>query len=458
MVPVNRPARQAVATLVLFGLTVVPTAWVVAIAWRINRPGHVRDVEVELGHRLGLHVTLDSVRYPRPGEAVYRGVVLRHDEPRGGALAELARIDEIRVSRSGRELTLHLENPRLHAASPALALEGIAARLQAPGPAAYDRVNVAAPTCEVDLGGEGLRFSVREVAGGVQAAPEGTTVRLAYRMPAAATGSRAARDARFASAAGTHCELILAHDRRPATPETSLAFRTVEGLPVPAGALAPFFDADDWLGPQATVDGELKLARAGRNDWEIQFAGSLHEIELTRLVGRRFPRHRLSGRARLAIASARWGQRPGQGPGWIALRGELVAGQGSIGGSLLDALAHEMSFRLSPRVTARDRSRADLDFRALGLAFDVRPGGEIHLAGALGAEFPPDVVLAGPTSPLASAPAGTANVHGLIKTLFPVADARPGELIPLTPGSRVLLSLPAPADAGRGGRRLPVGN
>ncbi|MHB1557668.1 MAG: hypothetical protein ACYC61_09330, partial [Isosphaeraceae bacterium] len=263
MVPVNRPARQAVATLVLFALTVVPTAWVAAIAWRINRPGHVRDVEVELGHRLGLHVTLDSVRYPRPSEAVYRGVVLRHDEPGGGALAELARIDEIRVSRSGRELTLHLENPRFRAASPALALERIAARLQAPGPAAFDRVNVTAPTCEVELGGEGLRFSVREVAGGVQAAPEGVTVRLAYRMPAAATGPQAARDARSAPAAGTHCELILAHDRRPSTPGTSLAFRTVEGLPVPARALVPFFDADDWLGPQATVDGELKLARAG---------------------------------------------------------------------------------------------------------------------------------------------------------------------------------------------------
>lgn len=458
MVPVNRPARQALATLVLFGLTVVPTVWVAAIAWRINRPGHVRDVEVELGHRLGLHVTLDSVRYPRPGEAVYRGIVLRHDEPRGGALAELARIDEIRVYQSGRELTMHLQNPRLRTASPTLALEGLTARIQATGQAAFDRVNVTASTCEVDLGGEGLRFAVREVAGGVQVAPEGTTVRLAYRMPAAAMASRLARDARFATAGGTHCELTLAHDRRSATCGTSLAFKTVEGLPLPARVLAPFFEADDWLGPKATVDGELKLTRAGRNDWEIQFAGSLHEIELARLVGRRFPRHRLSGRARLSISSARWGQRPGQGPGWIALRGELVAGQGSIGGSLLDALGREMSFRISPRVAARDRSRAELGFRALGLAFDVEPNGEIHLAGALGAEYPPDVVLAGLTSPLASAPAGTASVHGLIKTLFPVAEAQPGELIPLTPGSRVLLALPAPAHASRSARRLPVGN
>ena len=57
------------------------------------------------------------------------------------------------------------------------------------------------------------------------------------------------------------------------------------------------------------------------------------------------------------------------------------------------------------------------------------------------------------TSPLASAPQGTASVHGLIKTLFPVADANPGVLVPLTPESSVLLSLPVPPDAASSARR-----
>ena len=51
MVPVNRPMRQALATLVLFVCTVVPTCWIAVVAWRINRPGHLRDVEIELGAR-----------------------------------------------------------------------------------------------------------------------------------------------------------------------------------------------------------------------------------------------------------------------------------------------------------------------------------------------------------------------------------------------------------------------
>jgi hypothetical protein len=106
-----------------------------------------------------------------------------------------------------------------------------------------------------------------------------------------------------------------------------------------------------------------------------------------------------------------------------------------------------MKFRLSPRVTRTDQRRTELEFRAIGLEFDMRSSGEIHLGGALGSEFSPDTVLVGPTAPLAFAPTGTAGVHGLIKTLFPVADSAPGVLVPLTSESRVFLCLPVPAQA-----------
>lgn len=93
MFPLTRPVRQTLATLVLVGLTVVPTALVATVAWRITRPGHVRDVEIELGRQLGLQVTLAAVRYPRPGEVVYQEIVLRQEEPRGKGLVEIARAD-----------------------------------------------------------------------------------------------------------------------------------------------------------------------------------------------------------------------------------------------------------------------------------------------------------------------------------------------------------------------------
>ncbi len=455
MVPVNRPVRQALATVALFVSTVVPTVWIAAVAWRINRPGHIRDVEIELGRQIGMSVTLQAVRYPRPGEVVYSGLVLRQEEPRGGGLSEIVRAREVWLQWADRELTFRLEDPQLRADSPGAALAQLAALMQRSGQVPYERINVTAPSCELDLRREDLRFSAREVAGEFHADPAAPTLRLAYRM-SAAPSPRSGHDHR--PGAGTHCELTLMRDRRAEPPSTMLVFKTVEGLPLCARVLNPFFDSGDWLGANATIEGTLQLRQAGSKDWEAAFSGSLHDIELARLIGQRFPRHRLSGRARLVLTTARWGQRPGQGPGWIEVKGELLAGQGTIGIPLLHSLAREMQFRLSPKLAHLDSRKSEVEFRALGLAFDLRPNGEIHLAGALGVESPPDAVLSGVTSPLASAPQGTVSVHGLIKTLFPVADASPGVLVPLTPESSVLLALPVPPEADSKVRRAAVGN
>ena len=122
MFPLTRPFRQGLATAALFVFTVLPTAFVALYAWRVNRPGHIRDVEIELGRQLGLQVTLEAVRYPKPGELVYQGIVLRQEEPRGKRLIEIARAGLVRLVRSDRELTLHAENLKLSGESPKQAL------------------------------------------------------------------------------------------------------------------------------------------------------------------------------------------------------------------------------------------------------------------------------------------------------------------------------------------------
>ena len=431
MFPLNRPFRQALATLALCVFTVVPTILVAAMAWRINRPGHVRDVEIELGRQLGLQVTLEGVRYPRPGEILYQGIVIRQEEPRGKGLAEIIRADEIRLQRADRELTLHLVNPRLRGESPRLALSQVGVLLQRSGQIPFERISVSASTCQLDLGHDDLNFTVRDLAGEFSADPSMPSVKVAFRMPNQNSGTR--------------CELTLSRDRRSEPLVTTLSLKTVEGLPLPARVLNLFFDAESWLGPDATVEGTLSLRQTGSQDWEADFQGSLLDVDLGKVVGRRFPRHRLAGRSRLVIGMARWGERPAQGTGWIEVKGELLAGQGSIGVSLLEALAREMKFRLSPRLVHLDPRKTEVDFRALGLSFNVQSNGEIQIAGALGAEFPPDAIVAGATTSLLSAPQGTASVHGLIKTLFPESSANPGVLVPLTAESQVLLSLPVPA-------------
>ena len=444
MFPLTRPVRQSLATLALFLVTVVPTCLVGAIAWRINRPGHVRDVEIELGRQLGLQVTLDAVHYPRPGEVVYQGIVLRQEEPRGKEFAEILRADLARAQWADRELIVHLENPRLHGESPRLGLAQLGVLLQRSGQVPFERINLTAPSCQLDLGRDDFQCTLRELAGEFVADPFSPTVRLAYRTSGAGTGTR--------------CELTLTRARRSEPVETSLVIKTVEGLPLPARVLDVFFDADDWLGSHAKVEGTISLHQAGTREWEADFQGELLDVDLAKLVGRRFPRHRVTGRARVAFQQASWGLRPTQGSGWVDVKGELSAASGSIGVDLIEALAREMKFRRSPRLVSLDARKTEVDFRALGLSFAMQSSGEIQIAGALGAEFPPDAVLAGATTPLLSAPQGTASVHGLIKTLFPISQANSGVLVPLTAESQLLLSLPLPYREVAPPRRTVDGN
>jgi hypothetical protein len=444
MFAVTRPFRRILATSLLFVLTILPTGWVATTAWRINRPGHVRDVEVELGRQLGFQVTLDEVRYPRPGEVVYQGIVVRQAEPRGKSFAEVVRAAEVRLQRADRELALVVESPRFRAESPLQGLTLLCQLIQRSAAMPFERISVTAPSAEVDFDGNDLRYDVREVAGEYLADPGAPALKLAYRFPGAGAGAR--------------CELLLTRDRRTEPLETSLVLKTVEASPLSARVLNVFFDAEDWLGADAKLEGSLSLRQAGAGSWEADFQGSILDVDLSKLVGRRFPRHRLTGRAQVVFQRARWGQRPGSGSGWLEVNGELLAGQGTIGLNLIEALTREMKFRPSSRLSAFDPRRAEVDFRALGLSFAMQPNGEVEIQGALGAGLPPDAVIAGATTALLSAPQGVASVRGLIKTLFPVSPADPGVLVPLTSESQVLFYLPLPPGSDSTRRHSVEGN
>ena len=71
----------------------------------------------------------------------------------------------------------------------------------------------------------------------------------------------------------TRCELSLTGDRRSEQIETSLVFKTVEGMPLPAGMNA-FFDADDWLGTDAKVEGTVTMRQEGRATGRLCFRAS----------------------------------------------------------------------------------------------------------------------------------------------------------------------------------------
>ena len=411
MLTLTRPHRQALATLALILGTVAPTIYVASIACKINRPGHLRDVEVELGRQLGLQVTLKSVAHPRPGEDVLRGVVLRQEEPRGKSFFEVARADEVRVHRKAGELVVEAAGLRLRGEGPRQAMDQATALLRRAGDVTWKRVGLSAPTCEIELGDEGLGYTLREVIADFRLETGSPAVHASYRM--------------LGDGPTTRCELTLRRDRAARPVRTTLAFETKEGLPLPARVLDPFFAAADWLGPEARVSGALTLTRSGEAEWEAEFRGDLLGVDLATLVAARFPDHHLAGTAAVQVRSARWANRgDGKGAGWVEAEGALAVGPGTIGAGLLRAIGKEMQFRLDPRLAAA--GDADIAFQDLGLGFAMAGDGQLRLTGDLGTDYPAGAVIgagAGRT-PLAAAPAGATSVRGLWNALYPQAAGR----------------------------------
>ena len=417
----TRPVRQVLATILLLGGAVVPTLLVATIAWRINQPGHVRDVEVRLGRELGCRVTLEAVRYPQPGLVVYHGIIVHTDDPRSGGLNEAVRADSVVVEMTGNEASLIAEGLTFRAESPSQARSILANLIHRSSRfTGLNRVGLSALRCKIEPGLGLESTEVEDLA---------VSLQLDREAPGQLQASMQARKGNDR----TRCELSLTHEQAA----TTLTVKTMSGPPLTAKALTPFFDVESWLGTKANLSGTLTMTQVGTADWTLLFQGELANIDLASLVSGRFPDHELNGLGRLLITSARWGDRPGQDHGWVQAHGKLAADQGSIGRSLLDALRDQMRFRLVPAVGRLEAETNRLDFRGLGLAFALKADGEIELTGGFGPKSTPDAVLiaANEVSPLAFAPLGVSSVRGLIKALCP---AKPESLMPVTAESRML--------------------
>jgi hypothetical protein len=434
MLALTRPHRQVAATLALAVFTVVPTVYVSFQVWRSRRPEHVREIERELGHMLGLRVSIQSVRHPRPGEDVLTGVVLR---PEGaGDPAAAVSTEWLHVRREGHDLTLEAHGLKVAGDAPSLVLAQASGLFAKAESTKFKTVSFAADGCDLALGKD-LHYRISAIAGRLSIpAPSGAPILTAScQIPA--------------DGLPTRCELALFRERTETGSHSAIAFKTMEGPPLSARVLDPFFASADWLGATSHVDGSLALRQVGSSGWEATFEGNLYDVNLATLTDRQFPDHRLRGLGRLRVDSARWGELPGgkQGFGWLEARGSLTAGQGSISSSLLAALATDLKFRLPKR---HDTSALDVEFHNLGLRFALSPQGEIRFDGDLGPEFAPGAILArgDRTAPLASAPDGAASVVGLRKALVPVTSSE--MLVPARAESEFMRHLPLPSGGAPG--------
>jgi hypothetical protein len=439
MFPLPRPARSILVTLLLAAGTIVPTLYVFAFVWRVGQSGHVREVEAALGQALGLHVSLESVRHPKPETDEFTGVVLRREEAAGGTrLIELARADRLTLTRDAGRQVIRAEGLRLRGESPAeMADQCLAAarRLVEQG-----RAELVASEAQVELirDGERITLTVYDLAAVASSKRDEFELSSSYRVGPARSAGR--------------CELRLAQKAASGPARTTLSVQTMEG-DLPVTVLGPLVDAARWFGPDARMQGEIRASWGPREPETIAFQGELDRVSLSHLVEDHFPGRRLRGTARLVVDSAVWSDLPGaQGRGWSQARGQIEAGPGSIGRDLLAALVDALGFRTSG---LGDLDADDVPFQGLGLAFALNSGGELTLTGALGKAHADDVVISAGDAdgPLVRQPEGTASVRGLWKALL-LWDA--DVLVPATAESRVLRHLPLPRTLSEPQRSMPA--
>ncbi|RLT09881.1 MAG: hypothetical protein DWI24_09330 [Planctomycetota bacterium] len=452
MISISRPHRQMAATAMVVVAMILPTFSTLWWAFTVNRPGHVRDVEVRLSRALGLQVGLEAVDYPRPGEIVLTGAIFRQEEPRGRVFREVARARQLTLKPKENVYLLEGSDVELFGDSSDTALAQIGLILQKASidPESIRRMTFAIDRCRMQVehgaGGLPVKMEWRSVAGSVESRHEQAIVQ------ASAWHHEADRR--------TRCELKLTRKRQGQDASTHLSLATMEGPPLPCNTLEPIIDMPGWLGEKARLQGQLTLSQVENQPWEAQFSGSLEEVDLSRMINGRFGSHRLTGVGQVQVKQAIWGDRPGQGSGWREIQGDLTSGPGKASQGLLLAMGQQMRFRLAPNLHTPKKPSDEVDFGSFGLQFHLTEDGQIQFGGACGPDFGPDVVAistqAKPT-PIMAAPKTMVNVRGLLKTLFPVNIAQAELLVPTTRESQSLQRyLPMPSSRLNGAQVLPA--
>ncbi len=415
MFPWNRTQRQVLATIVLVCGSIVPTLGIGLFIWTVTRPGHTRDVEVDLGRMLDTRVAIESVRHPRPNEDLLTGVTLRPGQ--GDVDRGAVRVRRLRASHEGDVLTIQAERVEWGSDSVGESIDQLdewCERLSK----RWKRLSLISEQAAIALRQGEPAVKLRDLA----LVAEASRVSASFR-----TSGRAGP--------GRH-ELSLEREGG----HRRVALKTREGR-LPIAALGALTDAGAWFGVEAEVEGEFVFQkRAGADDWTMAFTGTVFDVDLNQMVGRRFAGNDLRGRATLEVARALWGPLPdGQSLGWQEVEGQLRATKGAIAPATMRSMASCLKFRLEGTPSSDEL----VSFDALGLGFHLTSDGQLRLFGRVESLASMDAVLLceGTGAAMMRAPVGVSDVRGLWKLLFPVGE---DTLVPATQDSHVMRHLPLP--------------
>lgn len=411
MIRLHQSTRRRICqtSFVLFCL--LPTAAI--FGWSASRksPQHLRDCERRLTEQLGLKAKLESITYPQPGAVLLQGVELRDIETEQPVFYAQA----LEVQWVEGRLKALVSQPVIEAKRLYQLWDLLGRRLRR-------ELTAGEPLdllpCNLTIRSERGEQTYELAGGGIASEEAGESAEVRFRLPGLNSPEPAS------------VRMVRNRQRQP--PSTRFALST-GGASLPCSLFSPLCDVEGAFGAAATFSGSV-WADETTQGWEAELAGRFEQIDLARLVFARF-NHDLQGEATLELTDLRI--RESQ---LVEAHGELAAGPGEIGVSLVQAAVAELGCRTDLNVrslAARDHG----PYERLAFSFGIGAEG-LRLTGKC-AGYPPGVMLAGGaySSLLVKSPEASLPVVALLRVLSPASQ----EQAPATAATRSLIPwLPMP--------------
>ncbi|HVX10519.1 MAG TPA: hypothetical protein VHC22_05025 [Pirellulales bacterium] len=307
MFAIHQRTRRRICQAGFCLLCAMPTTGLLAWTASMKTGSHLARCRQELGERLGLTVRCERIRYPQPGQSVYERFELADAETGEWVL----RCRSLEVTRTGRTLALAPGDVEVAAPRANKLLRLVQRRLahELPG----DDAVWLTPT-QVTLVTPSASQTYEDVDCRIDTQGDASTATLHFRLPDPQPGEPPM--------------VAITRNRSPAGISTTIKLDTL-GTELPVSVFSPWLDLQRELGRDAAFSGSFTVVE-GTDRTDCQIEGLFSDLDLHRLVTRRFPHH-LTGIANVELKAD-----ISEG-GVVEAVGLLRCESGAIGDSLLAA-------------------------------------------------------------------------------------------------------------------------
>lgn len=365
--------RRSIQGLLFFVLCIAPTLGITA--WCIARrlPGQVRAEAQRLSWQLGVKVELDDVRYPRPGVTRYENLVASDPET-GRKLLACRSVDAFwSGSEPRRVLVLTTFEPQFETdtlgdvwqlVDRLLASHFGGSEIEVQWKAEKAMIAQSESPClleDVQARLAPLDPKTEPQSHTPSSQVEGMTAELHFRTEGsqdkASVWVRRVRN--IAESADSRPIIEFTMNTGPA--------------PLPCAALAAGFDGAKGLGSGCHFQGSICGHRID-GQWAYQLSGEFIDVELDALFAQHAPGQKLTGKARLSVADARYSR-----GAWQRIAGSLDARAGRVSRSLVEGVARQLNLYSD----IRPEDPEEFDYSQLAAQFLLDPQG-LRLRGTIG--------------------------------------------------------------------------